>query len=116
MSENESHLNNKMKRYIMDFNGRVAIVTGAGSSRGIGKTIATTLASYGAAVAVADMNYEGATAVAEEIINAGGKAIPVQVNVTEEKSIQTMVQLVEETFGRIDILCNNAGITQPITT
>uniref|UniRef100_UPI002ABE8BDB SDR family NAD(P)-dependent oxidoreductase n=1 Tax=Paraburkholderia sp. J63 TaxID=2805434 RepID=UPI002ABE8BDB len=63
-------------------NGKVAVVTGAAS--GIGKQIALTLAQAGAAVAIADLNQNGADAVAEEIKGAGGKAIGVAMDVTSE--------------------------------
>uniref|UniRef100_UPI002ABE2369 SDR family NAD(P)-dependent oxidoreductase n=1 Tax=Paraburkholderia sp. J63 TaxID=2805434 RepID=UPI002ABE2369 len=64
--------------------GKTAVVTGAAS--GIGKEIALTLAAQGAAVAIADLNADGAQAVADEIKRAGGKAIGVAMDVTSEEA------------------------------
>ncbi len=100
----------------MSFEGRVAIVTGAGSKRGIGRAIALNLAQKGADIVVADMNLDGAEEVAESIRELGRKALAVTMNVVDEASVQAMVDATLKTFGRIDILVNNAGITQPVTT
>lgn len=100
----------------MGFEGRVAIVTGAGSERGIGRETANYLASLGATVVIADMNMEGAQAAAEAIRADGGRALAVLLNVTDERSVKMMVERVVEELGRIDVLVNNAGITQPIST
>lgn len=98
------------------FEGKVAIVTGSGSKRGIGHAIAVCLANKGAEVVVADMDIVGAQETAKEIEQYGGKAFPVCVNVADNKSVQEMVDATLNKFGKIDILVNNAGITQPITT
>jgi NAD(P)-dependent dehydrogenase (short-subunit alcohol dehydrogenase family) len=100
----------------MDFEGKVAIVTGAGSKRGIGKATALCLARKGAAIVVADLNLAGARKVTDEVQGLGGKAITVKLNVTDEVSVQQMVIKTIKEFGRIDILVNNAGITQPVKT
>ncbi|MDQ0999710.1 3-oxoacyl-[acyl-carrier protein] reductase [Neobacillus niacini] len=94
---------------------RVAIVTGSGSKRGIGRTIALTLAKQGAAVVVADLNMDGIQDTVNAITEAGGKALGVELNVTNKESIDSMVEKVLETYGRIDILINNAGISQKVT-
>lgn len=88
--------------------GRVALVTGAG--RGIGRAIAMTLAQEGARVAVNDFYEDRARAVAAEIAQAGGTAIAVQADVTDEGSVGAMASRVLAEFGAIDILVNNAGI------
>lgn len=95
----------------MLLDGKCALVTGA--SRGIGRAVALKLASEGAKVA---LNFAGneaaANAVCEEIKSAGGQAILVKADVSDEAAVQQMVQTVAEAFGRIDILVNNAGITR----
>jgi NAD(P)-dependent dehydrogenase (short-subunit alcohol dehydrogenase family) len=100
----------------MNFRGRVAIVTGAGSARGIGRETALTLAGYGADVIVADMDLAGAQAVAKEIESLGQRALPVEVNITDEAAVASMAKAAIEKFGKIDVLVNNAGLTQPIKT
>jgi 3-hydroxybutyrate dehydrogenase len=91
-----------------NLNGKVAVVTGAAS--GIGKQIALTLSAAGAAVAIADLNQDGANAVAEEIKQAGGKAIGVAMDVTNEEAVNQGIDKVAAEFGSVDILISNAGI------
>jgi 3-hydroxybutyrate dehydrogenase len=91
-----------------NLNGKVAVVTGAAS--GIGKQIALTLSAAGAAVAIADLNQEGANAVAEEITQGGGKAIGVAMDVTSEDAVNQGIDRVAAELGSIDILISNAGI------
>jgi NAD(P)-dependent dehydrogenase (short-subunit alcohol dehydrogenase family) len=86
----------------------VAIVTGG--AQGIGHGISIILAKEGAKVVVADVNQDEAKKTAEEIIKAGGSAIPIKVDVSDSKSVEAMVKKVIEKYGRIDILVNNAGI------
>ena len=87
-----------------DLRGRVCIVTGAAS--GIGKGIATRLANEGASVVVDDLNGEAATATASEL---GNGAIGVAVDVTDRAAVDAMTEQALTTFGRIDVLVNNAG-------
>jgi len=94
---------------------RVAIVTGSGSKKGIGRTIALSLAKQGAAVVVADLNLEGIDDTVNAITEAGGKALGVELNVTNKESVDAMVDKVLTEYGRIDILVNNAGISQKVT-
>lgn len=90
---------------------KVAVVTGA--SRGIGRAIAITLASYGASVVV---NYCGskdkAEAVVEEIKNNGGNAIAYQADVMDSEAVKAMFSDIVKQFGKLDIVVNNAGITK----
>ena len=89
-------------------NGKAAVVTGAAS--GIGKEIALTLAAQGAAVAIADLNLDGAQAVAEQIRASGGKAMGVAMDVTNEEAVNRGIDEVAAQFGSVDILVSNAGI------
>jgi 3-hydroxybutyrate dehydrogenase len=91
-----------------NLNGKVAVVTGAAS--GIGKQIALTLSAAGAAIAIADLDQDGANAVAEEIKQAGGKAIGVAMDVTSEEAVNQGIEKVAAEFGSVDILISNAGI------
>lgn len=100
---------------MFELNNRVAIVTGSGSKRGIGRTIALTLAKQGAAVVVADLNMDGIQDTVNAITEAGGKALGVELNVTSKESIDAMVEKILQTYGRIDVLVNNAGISQKVT-
>ncbi|MFE3138417.1 bifunctional aldolase/short-chain dehydrogenase [Streptomyces scopuliridis] len=88
--------------------GRVALVTGAGS--GIGRAIAHRLVAEGACVVVADLNAEGATAVAGELGGAD-KAVAVTVDVTDEDQIKAAFDAAALAFGGVDLVVNNAGIS-----
>ena len=91
--------------------GHVTLVTGA--SRGIGRSIALTLAAQGAEVVVNYANSpDAAEGVVAEIHAAGGKAWSYQANVADEEQVELMVKTVLEKSGRLDVLVNNAGITK----
>jgi len=91
--------------------GKVAIVTGAGGrGNSIGRAYAMGLASAGAEVVVADLNAEGAKAVSEEIIAAGGKSMAVGVDITKPDSVAAMAKTAKDAFGGVDILVNNAAL------
>jgi len=103
----------------MDLTGKVAIICGA--SRGIGKDMATALAAAGAKIAVVarsetepDPRLPGTIhQTVEEIIAAGGEAIAIKADVSDEEQIEAMVQQTVDAFGRVDILVNNAAVLVP---
>jgi len=92
----------------MTLDGKVAIITGAG--QGIGKTTALRFARDGAKVAVVEINEETGKSTADEINTQGSEALFVKADVSDHADAQRMVQAVQEHFGQIDILINNAGI------
>ena len=93
--------------------GRTCVVTGGG--RGIGRGIATRLAQEGANVVIADIDAESAGAAAEAIAAAtGGGTLGVACDVTERESQQAAIAAAVERFGRLDIMFNNAGISQTV--
>ena len=92
----------------MRLKDRIAIVTGAAS--GIGKATAATFAREGASVMCADVNAEGAEAVARTIADTGGDAASVAVDVAREDEIQNMVAETVKRWGKLDVIYNNAGI------
>ena len=100
---------------MLDFNGQVVIVTGSGSPKGIGRTIAQTFAKQGAMVVLTDINQEGVEANAKEIEAIGGKAYAVAGNICDKASVDALIADIMEKFGRIDVLINNAGISQKVT-
>ena len=89
--------------------GQVALVTGGAG--GLGAAMARGLASAGAAVAVADVNSAQAKRVADEIASAGGRAVPLEVDVVSSDSVRRLAADVESRLGPIDVLVNSAGIT-----
>ena len=92
----------------MNLVDKVAIVTGAG--RGIGKAIAIALAREGAKVIVNDVDVQTAEKVAKEINSMDQQALAIQVDVSDSKEVNRMVQSVFEKFKQVDILVNNAAI------
>ncbi len=93
-----------------DLTGRVAMVTG--SSGGLGRHFALTLAEAGATVAVAARRDDRVAQVASEISAAGGTAVPVALDVTNRESIADAFETVERQAGPVTVLVNNAGVAQ----
>lgn len=92
----------------MRLKNKTAIVTGAGA--GIGRGIAERYAREGASVVLAEVNGATGEAVAKSIREAGGEAMFVQTDVSEETQVKAMVQRTLDRYGRIDVLCNNAAV------
>ena len=90
--------------------GKVALVTGAGSNPGLGYASAITLAREGARMVVTDVDAPGAQACAEAIREAGGDAIALAQDVTDELRWQEVVDTAVSHYGKLDVLVNNAGI------
>lgn len=107
-----------------DLSGKVALVTGAGRQRGLGRAIALRLAQDGADVVVSayprdpstfpaheqEANWQGSESTAAEIRDMGRKALAVDGDVTKKESVQNIVDAAVAEFGHIDVLVNNAGV------
>jgi len=92
----------------MKLSNKVCIVTGAAS--GIGREIAMTFAREGARVVIADLKLEAAQATADAIIQAGGTALAVAMDVTSEEQVNAGVAAVVKAYGGVDVLVSNAGV------
>ena len=90
--------------------GKVALVTGAASNPGLGRTTALRLAEEGASLLVTDVDEVGAQSCAEEINAAGGRAQAMRQDVTDEAGWDTVMATLKDDFGGVDVVVNNAGI------
>eukprot|EP01040_Poterioochromonas_malhamensis_P016689 gene16689-biopygen4142 len=102
-----SHYNNR-------FEGKVAIVTGATS--GIGKAVAIGLAQAGTSVVVVGRRVDEGRAVVDEITASGGRASYFKADISKEEDVEKMVQFTVDTYGKLDMAFNNAGVSQPFVT
>ena len=96
-----------------DFTGQVALVTGAGS--GMGLVTAQAFADAGAAVVLSDIDEDTLRTAADDLTAAGHQALGVRCDVSDEDSVAAMVKATVDTFGRLDMAFNNAGIQAPPT-
>jgi NAD(P)-dependent dehydrogenase (short-subunit alcohol dehydrogenase family) len=94
------------------YTGKVAFVTGAAG--GIGRATALAFAREGAGVVVADVSEQGNQETARMIEEAGGRALAVRCDVTRSEDAKAALDKAVETFGRLDVAFNNAGVEQPI--
>ena len=92
----------------MKLEGKTALITGAG--KGIGRAIALRFAGEGASVVIAEIDEGAGQTVAQEVTSAGGKALFVKTDVTQEAQVKAAIDRAVAAFGRLDILVNNAGI------
>ena len=100
---------------MLDFTNQVVLVTGAGSPKGIGRTIAQTFGKQGAKVVICDINQAGCDANVEEMKKMGIEAAGYAANLTDPDAVKELVNKIVEKYGRIDVLVNNAGISQKVT-
>ena len=99
-------------RNLFDLTGKHVLATGAGG--GIGTTVCRGFCDFGAEVACLDINEEIAARIANDLVKAGGKAIPVVCDVRDPQQIERAVAYVLEKFGKIDVLMKLAGAGKPI--
>ncbi|RMG60883.1 MAG: SDR family oxidoreductase [Deltaproteobacteria bacterium] len=93
----------------MEVKDRVVVITGA--ARGLGRECALRFGERGAKVAAFDVDWEGLSSLKEEMDGNGNSSLVRVVDVTDEESVMSAFEAVVETFGRVDVLVNNAGIT-----
>ncbi len=94
-----------------DFEGHVALVTGASS--GMGLATARAFAAHGASVTLADVNEEALRGATDELTAAGHQALGVVCDVSDQEQVAALVDRTVATFGRLDVAFNNAGIQAP---
>jgi gluconate 5-dehydrogenase len=99
-------------RSAFDLSGQVAIVTGAG--RGIGYAIAEALGAFGCRVAVAELDPASCAAAADRLTEQGVDALPVPTDITDSEQLRALFDRVQQTWGRLDVLVNNAGVSARI--
>lgn len=95
---------------------KVAIVTGVASKKGVGRAIALALAQEGADVALADISFEGVESLAEEIRSLGRRVLPLRVDQGVFAEVQKAVVGILQELGTVDILVNNAAITNNVVS
>jgi len=95
-----------------DFTGQVALVTGASS--GMGLATARAFAEAGASVVLADINQSALTSITNDLADAGHQVLGVRCDVAEEDQVAALMATTVDTFGRLDMAFNNAGIQLPV--
>ncbi len=96
----------------MKLQDRVAVITGAASSIGMGRAMALAFATEGADVVVCDIDHDGVKERALEIEALGRKSIALKTDVSKSEDVSQLIQTTVDTFGKIDILINNAGVRE----
>jgi NAD(P)-dependent dehydrogenase (short-subunit alcohol dehydrogenase family) len=102
---------------MFDFTDQVVLITGAGSPRGMGRVFARAFAQQGAKVVICDIERarESMDANVKELTDAGFEASGYVADLSDESAVQRLVDAVVAKYGRIDVLVNNAGISQKVT-
>lgn len=106
----------ELESTLLDFTGKIAVVAGCGSigpGWGIGKAVAALLARQGAQVVGGDLRMEAAEETRAAIASRGGKCEALELDVTDADSVRTFAEKVVARFGRIDVLINNVGQSEP---
>ena len=98
----------------LKLNDKVALVTGAGSQIGYGRSIAITLAREGCDVVAADIDMEGARRTASQVQDLGCRSMAVKVDVADREEVDKMVRAILDQWDKIDILINNAGTSSKL--
>ena len=98
---------------LLDFTGKVAVITGA--AQGFGKLLAVELAKRGAKLVISDINEAGVHKVADDIASTGVEVIAFKCDVSKNADCKAMVDAAIESFGRVDIGVNNAGVAHGFT-
>jgi len=93
---------------LLNFSDKVVLITGA--AQGFGQLLAQELGQRGAKLVLGDINYSQVQQVAQQLVDSGVSAIAVNCDVSKKEHCQTMVDSAVETFGRLDIAVNNAGV------
>ncbi len=97
--------------------GKTAVISGAASKRGIGRATAELFAEHGARLAILDLDGESAKEAAQTLpVNGQGGHIGLRCDVSNKAECDSAAQAVVSAFGKVDVLINNAGITQPVKT
>ena len=96
-----------------DLTGQVAVITG--SSRGIGQSIAETMAQLGAKVVISSRKAEDCQVVADGINKAGGEATVIAANVSRKEDVEALVAKTVDKYGRLDCMVSNAAVSPPAT-
>jgi len=103
-----------MNQHLFELSGKVCVVTGA--ARGLGRAAAVGLATYGADVALVDIDQDGCESAAEEIATLGRRGVTYGCDVADFPAVQATVKQICRDFGKVDVLVNIAGITARIAT